>query len=54
MQSKRFYQALKGNGGIAKLVILPYEGHGYQARKSGLHVLAEMIEWFDQFVKNKD
>jgi len=53
MQSKRFYQALKGNGGTAKLVILPYEGHGYRARKSGLHVLAEMIEWFDRFVKNK-
>ena len=53
MQSKRFYQALKGNGGTAKLVILPYEGHGYQARRSGLHVLAEMIEWFDRFVKKK-
>jgi len=53
MQSKRFYQALKGNGGTAKLVILPYEGHGYRARKSGLHVLAEMIEWFDRFVKDK-
>ena len=53
MQSRRFYQALKGNGGTAKLVILPYEGHGYQARRSGLHVLAEMIEWFDRFVKDK-
>ena len=53
MQSKRFYQALKGNGGTAKLVVLPYEGHGYRARRSGLHVLAEMIEWFDRFVKNK-
>jgi len=53
LQSKRFYQALKGNGATAKLVILPYEGHGYRARRSGLHVLAEMIEWFDKFVKNK-
>ncbi len=53
MQSRRFYQALKGNGGTAKLVILPYEGHGYQARRSALHVLAEMIEWFDRFVKDK-
>ncbi|MEA2096932.1 MAG: prolyl oligopeptidase family serine peptidase [Candidatus Cloacimonadota bacterium] len=54
MQSRRFYQALKGNGGSARLVILPYEGHGYRARKSGLHVLAEMIEWFDRFVKDKE
>ncbi len=53
MQSRRFYQALQGNGGTAKLVILPYEGHAYRARKSGLHVLAEMIEWFDRFVKSK-
>ena len=53
MQSKRFYQALKGNGGTAKLVILPHEGHSYQARKSELHVLSEMIEWFDRFVKDK-
>ena len=54
MQSKRFYQALQGNGGTAKLVILPYEGHNYRARRSGLHVLAEMIEWFDRFVKGKN
>ena len=53
IQSKRFYQALKGNSGTAKLVILPYEGHNYRARRSGLHVLAEMIEWFDRFVKDK-
>lgn len=53
LQSKRFYQALKGNGGVARLVILPFEGHGYRARRSGLHVLAEMIEWFDKYVKNK-
>ncbi len=54
LQSKRFYQALKGTGGTAKLVILPYEGHSYRAAKSGLHVLAEMIEWFDRFVKKKN
>jgi len=51
LQSKRFYQALKGNGGTARLVILPFEGHGYRARRSGLHVIAEMIEWFDKYLK---
>ncbi|RLD60358.1 MAG: S9 family peptidase [Bacteroidetes bacterium] len=51
LQSKRFYQALKGNGATARLVILPYEGHGYSARESNLHVLSEMIEWFDKYVK---
>jgi dipeptidyl aminopeptidase/acylaminoacyl peptidase len=51
MQSQRFYQALKGNGGTARLVMLPLEGHGYTARESNLHVLAEMIDWFDRYLK---
>ena len=51
MQSKRMFQALKGNGATAKLVILPFEGHGYSAQESNLHVLAEMMDWFDKYVK---
>lgn len=51
MQSRRMYQALKGNGAITRLVILPNEGHSYYARKSLLHVLQETIEWFDKYVK---
>jgi len=53
MQSERFYQAIKGNGGTARLVMLPYESHGYAARESVLHVLAEMLEWADKYVKNR-
>jgi len=53
IQSQRFYQALKGNGAVARLVMLPSESHGYQAKESVLHVLAEMFEWFDKYVKNK-
>jgi dipeptidyl aminopeptidase/acylaminoacyl peptidase len=30
---------------------LPYESHGYQARESVLHTQAEMIEWFDRYLK---
>ncbi len=51
MQSKRMFQALKGNGATAKLVILPFEGHGYSAKESNLHVLSEMVDWFDKYVK---
>ncbi len=51
IQSERMYQAIKGNGGTARLVILPGESHGYQARESVLHTAAEMIEWFDRHVK---
>lgn len=53
IQSQRLYQALKGNGGKARLVMLPFESHGYLAKESVLHVLAEMFEWFDKYVKNK-
>jgi dipeptidyl aminopeptidase/acylaminoacyl peptidase len=52
IQSERLFQAVKGNGGTARLVLLPHESHGYRARESVLHVLAEMFEWADRYVKN--
>ena len=53
IQSERLYAALKGFGATARLVMLPNESHGYAARESVLHVLAEMFEWFDKYVKNR-
>ena len=53
IQSERLYQAIRGNGGTARLVLLPHESHGYFARESVLHVLAEMLDWADQHVKNR-
>mgnify|MGYP001827637398 CR=1 FL=1 len=52
MQSKRLFQAIKGNGGTARLVMLPEESHGYRARESVMHVQAESLEWLDKYVKN--
>jgi len=54
LQSKRLFHALKGNGGTARLVMLPHESHGYVARESVLHVLAESFRWFDTHVKNAE
>ncbi|KLI62773.1 S9 family peptidase [Aurantiacibacter marinus] len=51
-QSERMFAAVKGTGGTARLVMLPYESHGYRGRESVLHTLAEMIDWFDVHVKN--
>jgi len=51
IQSERLYQAIKGNGGTARLVLLPAEDHGYQARESVLHTVAEMLEWCERHVK---
>lgn len=53
IQSQRLYQALQGTGGTARLVILPHESHGYRARESILHVIAEMLGWSDRWVKNR-
>jgi dipeptidyl aminopeptidase/acylaminoacyl peptidase len=53
IQSERLFHALRGFGATARLVMLPYESHGYVSRESILHVLAEMFEWFDKYVKNK-
>jgi dipeptidyl aminopeptidase/acylaminoacyl peptidase len=51
IQSERMYAAVKGHGGTAKLVMLPGESHGYAARESVGHTLAEMVEWLDRHVK---
>jgi dipeptidyl aminopeptidase/acylaminoacyl peptidase len=53
IQSQRLFHALKGHGKTARLVMLPHESHGYRARESNEHVLAETIAWLDKFVKNK-
>ncbi|MBI4853929.1 MAG: S9 family peptidase [Acidobacteria bacterium] len=52
IQSERLYQAVKGLGGTVRLVMLPNEDHGYQARESILHMQWEMIQWLDKYVKN--
>jgi dipeptidyl aminopeptidase/acylaminoacyl peptidase len=52
MQSKRYFAALKGLGATARLVVLPYESHGYRSRESLLHMLWEQQEWLDRYVKN--
>lgn len=51
MQSERLYNALKGHGATTRLVLLPHESHGYQARESILHMLWEMAEWLDRYAK---
>ncbi|MFN7137953.1 MAG: prolyl oligopeptidase family serine peptidase [Limisphaerales bacterium] len=51
IQSERLYQAMRGTGGRARFVSLPYESHSYVARESIEHTLFEMISWFDKHVK---
>ena len=53
IQSERLFQALRGSGATARYVVLPNEAHGYRARESVLHTLAEMLEWADTWAKNR-
>jgi dipeptidyl aminopeptidase/acylaminoacyl peptidase len=51
IQSERMYNAIKGHGGTARFVLLPYESHGYRGRESVLHTLYEMDAWLEKYVK---
>jgi dipeptidyl aminopeptidase/acylaminoacyl peptidase len=50
IQSERYFAALKGNGAVTRLVMLPFESHAYRARESILHTLAEQAAWLHTYV----
>jgi dipeptidyl aminopeptidase/acylaminoacyl peptidase len=52
LQSERLFSAIKGHGGTVRFVLLPLEAHGYAARESVLHMLWEMNNWLDTYLKN--
>jgi dipeptidyl aminopeptidase/acylaminoacyl peptidase len=52
IQSHKLYEAIRGNGGITRLVILPYEPHWYTAMESNEQLVYEMLRWFDKYVKD--
>jgi dipeptidyl aminopeptidase/acylaminoacyl peptidase len=52
IQSERMYMALKGHGATVRYITLPHEAHGYAARESNMHVVAETLAWLDKYVKN--
>ncbi|CAN7688359.1 prolyl oligopeptidase family serine peptidase [Pseudoduganella sp. LjRoot289] len=51
IQSERMFQAIKGLGGTARLVMLPNESHAYRARESIMHMLYETNAWLEKYVK---
>lgn len=52
LQSEKLFEAVRGVGGTTRLVMLPFESHGYQAIESIETVVAESIAWLDRHVKN--
>lgn len=53
IQSERFYSAIKGFGGTARLVMLPKEFHSYRSYESIMHMLWEQDQWLNKYVKNR-
>lgn len=51
LQTERYFNALKGLGNPARMVLLPKESHGYAAIESILHVLWEQDQWFEKYLK---
>ncbi|MEK7234052.1 MAG: prolyl oligopeptidase family serine peptidase [Elusimicrobiota bacterium] len=52
LQSEQYFEAVRGNGGRVRLVMLPFESHWYSSIESNEHVLYEMLSWFDRYVKD--
>jgi len=53
-QSQVFFEAVRGSGGTARLVLLPFEDHGYRAQETNEHVLWEQFRWFDKYLKGDE
>jgi dipeptidyl aminopeptidase/acylaminoacyl peptidase len=54
VQSEMLYEAIRGNGGTARLVMLPHEPHWYAAMESNEQLAYEELRWFDEYVKNAE
>jgi len=52
LQANKLYEAIRGNGGTARLVLLPHEPHWYTAMESNEQLVYEMLRWFDKYVKS--
>ncbi|MES2106977.1 MAG: prolyl oligopeptidase family serine peptidase [Pseudomonadota bacterium] len=52
LQANKLYEAIRGNGGTTRLVMLPHEPHWYSALESNEQLVYEMLNWFDKYVKN--
>lgn len=51
LQTERYFQALKGLGAPARMVILPKESHGYAAKENILHLLWEQDQFLEKYLK---
>ncbi|AFY99277.1 alpha/beta hydrolase family protein [Calothrix sp. PCC 6303] len=53
LQTERLYEALKGLGATVRYCVLPCEDHSYRSIEGVNHVLWEMVNWCDRYLKPK-
>lgn len=53
LQTERYFQALKNLGAPVRMVLLPEESHGYEARENIFHLLWEQDEFLERCLKKK-
>ncbi|MFZ4726360.1 MAG: prolyl oligopeptidase family serine peptidase [Paludibacter sp.] len=51
LQTERYFQALKGLGAPARMLILPKESHSYMARENIMHLLWEQDRFLEKHLK---
>lgn len=51
LQTERYFQALKNLGAPVRMVLLPKESHGYQAKESIMHTLWEQDQFLEKCLK---
>ena len=52
LQAVKLYEAVRGNGGTTRLVMLPHEPHWYASMESNEQLAYEELRWFDKYVKH--
>jgi dipeptidyl aminopeptidase/acylaminoacyl peptidase len=52
LQAQKLFEAIRGNGGTTRLVMLPHEPHWYSAMESNEQLAFEELRWFDTYVKS--
>ncbi|MFD2967463.1 S9 family peptidase [Sphingobacterium bambusae] len=53
LQTERYFQALKNLGAPVRMVLLPFEAHGYTSEANILHTLWEQDQFLEKYLKNK-
>ncbi|WDF69040.1 prolyl oligopeptidase family serine peptidase [Sphingobacterium oryzagri] len=53
LQTERYFQALKNLGAPVRMVLLPFEAHGYVSKENILHTLWEQDQFLEKYLKNK-